>query len=252
MILVVIPARYGSTRFPGKPLARLGDKSVIQHVYERVRASTQVQRIVVATDDRRIMEHVQAFGGLAELTRADHVNGTSRVAEVAARYPAATIVVNVQGDEPFIEPRQVDDLLAGFSDPGVDLATLAHPIADERALLSPNVVKVVLSATGKALYFSRHAIPFLRDVPVGRWVDQKMHLQHLGVYAYRAPVLQRIVQLPPDDLETAESLEQLRWLRAGLSIHVPITPYGAFGIDTPEDLALATERLLQRGTHDGD
>ena len=246
MILAVIPARYGSTRFPGKPLARLGQKSVIQHVYERVRASTQVQRIVVATDDRRILEHVQTFGGLAELTRTDHINGTSRVAEVAARYQAATIVVNVQGDEPFVRPQQLDDLVASFTDPGVDVATLAHPITDERALLSPNVVKVVRSNTGRALYFSRHAIPFLRDVPIGQWVDRKKHLQHLGIYAYRTPILQRIAELPPDDLETAESLEQLRWLRAGLSIHVPITPYGAFGIDTPEDLAVAEQRLSRQ------
>ena len=243
MVVAIIPARYASTRFPGKPLARLGDKSVIQHVHDRVLASTRVQRIVVATDDARIFEHVRAFGGRAAMTAADHVNGTSRVAEVAASYPTASVVVNVQGDEPFIQPAQVDALVASFDDSDVDIATLAHVITDERALLSPNVVKVVRSETGRAMYFSRHAIPYLRDVPMGRWVDARKHLQHVGMYAYRPRVLLEIARLAPAETEVAESLEQLRWLSAGYTVDVPITEFGSFGIDTPEDLAVAQLKL---------
>ncbi|MEM9258222.1 MAG: 3-deoxy-manno-octulosonate cytidylyltransferase [Bacteroidota bacterium] len=243
MILAVIPARYASTRFPGKPLADLAGKSMIQRVCERVGDCDLIDQVIVATDDVRILEHVQTFGGQAEMTQADHPSGTDRVAEVAARHPEARVVVNVQGDEPFIDPRQIEAVVRPFSQPGTDIATLAHPISEERALLSPNVVKVVRDAGGRALYFSRHAIPYLRDRPVGQWIDAKRHLQHLGLYAFRAEVLAALTTLPKGELEQDESLEQLRWLAAGNAIQVGITDIPAFGIDTSDDLARAAERI---------
>lgn len=243
MILAIIPARYDSTRFPGKPLADMAGKSMIQRVYERVAATTILDKTVVATDDQRILDHIRSFGGEAVMTRADHTSGTDRVAEVAAGYPEATIIVNVQGDEPFIDPRQIMAVVTPFADAEVAIATLAHPISEERALLSPNVVKVVRGSNGRALYFSRHAIPYLRDVPVGKWIDQKKHLQHLGLYAYRAKALSQLTALPKGELEGDESLEQLRWLAAGYTIHVSLTDLPAIGIDTPEDLARALPLL---------
>jgi 3-deoxy-manno-octulosonate cytidylyltransferase (CMP-KDO synthetase) len=247
MTLAIIPARYASTRFPGKPLADMDGKSMIQRVYEGV-AAAAVDGVVVATDDERILDHVLAFGGQAMMTRADHPSGTDRVAEVAAHFPDAKIIVNVQGDEPFIDPRQITAVVAPFADPRVAIATLAHPITNERALLSPNVVKVVRNDQGRALYFSRHAIPFLRDVPMGKWIDQRKHLQHLGLYAYRAELLPELTALPKGELEGDESLEQLRWLAAGYAIHVGITDLPAIGIDTPGDLADAVALLRSRNS----
>lgn len=243
MTLALIPARYASTRFPGKPLADMAGKTMIQRVYERVAACKEIDRVVVATDDERILDHVKSFGGEVVMTRTDHTSGTDRVAEAAALFPEAKIVVNVQGDEPFIDPQQVAAVVAPFTDPGIMITTLAHPITDERALLSPNVVKVVRNPEGKALYFSRHAVPYLRDIPVGQWILAGKHLQHLGLYAYRAAILPELTALPQGDLEAAESLEQLRWLAAGYTIHVGITNLPAVGIDTPEDLRRALERL---------
>ena len=247
MTLAIIPARYASVRFPGKPLADLAGQSLIQRTYGRVAACPVVDEIIVATDDQRILDHVRAFGGRAELTRADHPSGTDRVAEVAARYPAAELVVNVQGDEPFVDPRQIAAVIEPFADAAVAIATLAHPIREERALLSPNVVKVVRAANGRALYFSRHAVPFLRDVPVGQWIDRGRHLQHLGLYAYRAAVLPQLTALPPGRLEDDERLEQLRWLAAGYAIQVGLTDLPAIGIDTPEDLRRAVARVENEG-----
>jgi len=246
MHLAIIPARYASTRFPGKPLADMDGKSMIRRVYERVVAAEAIDEAVVATDDERILNHVLKFGGKAMMTRTDHPSGTDRVAEVAAHFPNAGVIVNVQGDEPFIDPRQIAAVVAPFTDPDVTIATLAHPITNERALLSPNVVKVVRNDRGRALYFSRHAVPFLRDVPMGQWIDQGKHLQHLGLYAYRAEVLPKLTGLPKGELEGEESLEQLRWLAAGYAIHVGITDLPAIGIDTPGDLAEAVA-LLRRG-----
>jgi len=245
MTLAIIPARYASTRFPGKPLADMDGKSMIQRVYERVATTVAIDDAIVATDDERILNHVIGFGGKAIMTRTDHPSGTDRVAEVAAHFPEAKIIVNVQGDEPFIDSRQIAAVVAPFFEAEVAIATLAHPITNERALLSPNVVKVVRNDRGRALYFSRHAIPFLRDVPVGKWIDQGKHLQHLGLYAYRADILPRLTALPKGVLEGDESLEQLRWLGAGYSIHVGITDLPAIGIDTPKDLAEAVA-LLRR------
>ena len=246
MVLAVIPARYASTRFPGKPLAMIAGKSMIQRVYEQVLASTQVQKTVVATDDERIRDHVVGFGGEVLMTSPEHSNGTGRVAEAAGYFGQATVVVNVQGDEPFIDPGSIDDLVKAFADPLVDIATLAHPITEESALLSPNVVKVVRSNSGRALYFSRHAIPYLRDRAVGTWINQQAHLQHIGLYAYRAPVLRRLAQLPPHPVEINEALEQLRWLAHDLNINVALTTNPGRGIDTPADLAAAEQWLLRK------
>jgi 3-deoxy-manno-octulosonate cytidylyltransferase (CMP-KDO synthetase) len=245
MTLAIIPARYNSTRFPGKPLADMAGKTMIQRVYERVAATAVINKVVVATDDQRILDHVLGFGGEAMMTREEHPSGTDRVAEVAAQFPDAMIIVNVQGDEPFIDPQQIAAVVAPFADKEVAIATLARPITEERALLSPNVVKVVRSNSGRALYFSRHAIPYLRDVPVGKWIDQKKHLQHLGLYAYRSEVLPKLTALPKGELEGDESLEQLRWLAAGYSIHVGLTDLPAIGIDTPDDLKRALPLLAK-------
>lgn len=243
MTLALIPARYASTRFPGKPLAAMRGKSMIQRVYERVTACTAIDRVIVATDDERIADHVRSFGGEMVMTRADHLSGTDRIAEAAALFPEAKIIVNVQGDEPFIDPRQIEAVVAPFTDAEVEITTLAHRISDERSLLSPNVVKVVRDGKGNALYFSRHAIPYLRDKPVGQWILEGKHLQHLGIYAYRSSVLPALTALPKGELEGDESLEQLRWLAAGYTIHVGLTDLPAVGIDTPDDLKRALERL---------
>lgn len=240
----IIPARYASTRFPGKPLADMAGKSMIQRVYERVAGCSAIELVVVATDDERIADHVRAFGGEVVMTREDHASGTDRVAEAAAHFPDAELIVNVQGDEPFIDPRQIEAVVLPFSDPDVGITTLAHRISDERALLSPNVVKVVRDARGRALYFSRHAVPYLRDKAVGQWILEGKHLQHLGLYAYRANLLPTLTALPKGELENDESLEQLRWLEAGHPIHVGLTDIPAIGIDTPEDLKRALERLV--------
>ncbi len=243
MVLAVIPARYGSSRLPGKPLIDLGGQTLVQRVYQAVRGAAAVDEVVVATDDQRILAHVHSFGGRAVLTSPDHPTGTDRVAEAAAGFPEADIVVNVQGDEPFILAEQIAAVVEAFEDPQVDIATLATPIRDEHGLLSPNVVKVVRGDAGQALYFSRHAIPYLRDVPMGLWIDREEHLQHIGLYAFRSGVLQTVTKLPPTRLERNESLEQLRWLAAGHRIQVALTERPSLGIDTPADVAEAIRRL---------
>jgi 3-deoxy-manno-octulosonate cytidylyltransferase (CMP-KDO synthetase) len=241
MTLAIIPARYNSTRFPGKPLADMAGKTMIQRVYERVASTEEIDDVVVATDDGRIYDHVLSFGGQVKMTREDHQSGTDRVAEVAKLFPQAKVIVNVQGDEPFVDPRQIAAVVAPFEDVQVAITTLARPITEEGDMFSPNVVKVVRNYCGQALYFSRHAIPYLRDVPIGLWIDKKKHLQHLGLYAYRAEVLQQLTMLPKGELEGDESLEQLRWLHAGYTIYVGLTDLPAIGIDTPEDLMRAVK-----------
>ena len=241
MTLAIIPARYNSTRFPGKPLADMAGKTMIQRVYERVASTEEIDDVVVATDDDRIYDHVLSFGGQVKMTREDHQSGTDRVAEVAKLFPQAKVIVNVQGDEPFVDPRQIAAVVAPFEDVQVAITTLARPITEEGDMFSPNVVKVVRNYYGEALYFSRHAIPYLRDVPIGLWIDKKKHLQHLGLYAYRAEILQQLTTLPKGELEGDESLEQLRWLHAGYIIYVGLTDLPAIGIDTPEDLMRAVK-----------
>lgn len=242
-IIGIIPARYASTRFPGKPLAEIRGKSMIRRVVEQASKSKAFSRVVVATDDERIAEHVRAFGDVV-MTRADHPSGTDRCLE------ALTIcgegfeyVVNIQGDEPFIQPEQIQKL-TGLLDGHTELATLARQITEPEALSNPNVVKVVLSSAGEALYFSRSAIPFLRGKPTDVWTDVHPYYHHIGLYAYRSDVLHRIAALSPSPLEQAESLEQLRWLENGFRIRVAITDLTSLGVDTPEDLERADRECI--------
>lgn len=241
-ILGIIPARYASTRFPAKPLVDINGKSMIRRVVEQARQAAALTRVVVATDDARIYDHVQKFGGEVVMTGTHHQSGTDRCQEVVeqlgGRYP---YVVNIQGDEPFIQPRQID-LLASVLDGATELATLVKAITDPAVLLNPNSPKVVVSQTNgvlrEALYFSRQPIPYQRSQPaVGQaWLQQHTYWKHIGLYAYRTDILARITQLPPSLLETAEALEQLRWLENGYRIRVVETDLESYGIDTPEDL----------------
>jgi 3-deoxy-manno-octulosonate cytidylyltransferase (CMP-KDO synthetase) len=234
-VAIVIPARFASSRLPGKPLLRATGKYLIEHVYERARGAKCASEVIVATDDERIREAVESFGGRVAMTRADHPSGTDRVAEVAAGLEA-DVVVNLQGDEPLLEAKSLD-LLAGLleRDPGSDMATLAVPIVDAASYLSPNVVKVVCDDRGRALYFSRSPIPMVRDGEPNFAARPARFLQHLGLYAYRRNFLLKLAALPPHPLEETEKLEQLRVLGAGASIQVGLTAHAHRGVDTPED-----------------
>jgi 3-deoxy-manno-octulosonate cytidylyltransferase (CMP-KDO synthetase) len=239
-ILGVIPARFASTRLPGKPLLADTGRPLIQHVVEAARRARRLDRVVVATDDERIARAVRGFGGEAMLTRADHPSGTDRVAEVAARHPDACIVVNIQGDEPELSGAAIDEVIEmleyDFESP---MATLATPIHDEAVFRDPACVKVVRSATGRALYFSRSPIPCHRDGPPESGVWGYLHL---GLYAYRRAFLLQLAAMPPSDLERAERLEQLRVLEAGHSIALALVDEPSVGIDTPEDYRRFVER----------
>lgn len=258
----IIPARYASTRFPGKPLADLGGKPMIQRVYEQ--AKQVLDTVIVATDDQRIYDCVQSFGGEVVMTSPDHTCGTDRVYEAYQIYtsellnssgpltPSDTVVINIQGDEPFIQPDQIQALMDCFP---TEIATLVHPFTEKDTwndLANPNYVKVAiareqtdnnLTTMGRALYFSRSVIPYLRGIEQEEWLKQGQHFRHIGMYAYRADILQKITQIPPAPLEKVESLEQLRWLENGLTIRVALTHHASIGIDTPEDLQHALSYL---------
>ena len=237
--LAVIPARYASTRFPGKPLVSIRGKSMIRRTYEQATKADSVDRVIVATDDQRIVEHVRGFGGDACLTDPAHPSGTDRVAEVAAAAGSEfPFIVNVQGDEPFIQPAMIDQVLAPLRR-GSTIGTLAKEIVSAAELHNPNVVKVVRDRRGKALFFSRYPIPFWRGQPTtpdSRELPPLTYFKHIGIYAFRAGALADLAQLAPTPLEEAESLEQLRWLESGYAIQVEITEMESHGIDTPEDL----------------
>lgn len=248
-VLVAIPARYASTRFPGKPLAMLGGRSIINHVWQRASRAEGVDDVVVATDDERICDHVESFaeGGGVMMTSDQHHSGTDRCGEVLQRLERQgndyDMVVNLQGDEPFIEPSQIESLIACFNDPAVQIATLKTRIHSTDELFSPNNVKVVCADNGRALYFSRQPIPYRRGVEQEHWLDEGEYFKHVGIYAFRAEVLHEVCQLKPAALEESEKLEQLRWLAAGYTIQVLETPHANIGIDTPEDLAAAEAQL---------
>lgn len=237
MILAVIPARYASTRFPGKPLVLIQGKTMIQRVWEQVMQSSRVTTVVVATDDDRIAAHVAAFGGQVVRTRSDHPSGTDRCAEVAQLFPSVDFVLNIQGDEPFVQPQQID-LLADtlVNDPAFSIATLAKRIEQAELLFNLNVVKVVFADNGRAIYFSRHPIPFMRGRAPEDWLTEHTFFKHIGLYGFRRETLLHVAGLSPSPLERAESLEQLRWLEHGLAIRVGQTDLETMGIDTPEDL----------------
>lgn len=244
----IIPARYASTRFPGKPLAMIGDKPMIQRVVEQ--ASKALDRVIVATDDRRIADAVESFGGEAVMTSTDHRSGTDRCREAYLNCGSdATVVINIQGDEPFIDPRQIDALADCFRrDPDCRLATLVRrfdPALGWEALFNPNTPKVVLDDSGNALMFSRSIIPYIRNYPWQEWIDKATFFTHVGMYGYRADTLAEITRLPQSPLEIAESLEQLRWLQAGYKIATAVTDIPTVGIDTPEDLERARKLISQ-------
>ena len=238
----VIPARYASTRFPGKPLAMLGGKTVIQRVYEQ--AASVLSEVYVATDDERILSAVEAFGGRAVMTRADHQSGTDRIEEAVEKTGTqADVIINVQGDEPFIQPSQIKTLMALFDDPQTQIGTLGKRFESMEAVSNPNSPKIVTDVNGYALYFSRSVIPFIRGKEQNCWLEHFPFLKHLGIYAYRREILHEITQLPQSSLEIAESLEQLRWLENGYHIRVGLTDIETVGIDTPDDLQKAEEFL---------
>lgn len=238
----IIPARYASTRFPGKPLALLGGKPVIQHVYEKVAAV--LEAAYVATDDERIYDVVKSFGGQVVMTRTDHKSGTDRIEEAIKKIGGEwDVVVNVQGDEPFVAKSQLDTICHCFDDPTTQIATLGKPFESMEAVQNPNSPKIVVDNMGFAMYFSRSVIPYVRGKEKSSWLTHYPFLKHLGIYAYRKDVLRQVTQLPQSSLEIAESLEQLRWLQNGFKIKVGTTDVETVGIDTPQDLERAEEFL---------
>jgi 3-deoxy-manno-octulosonate cytidylyltransferase (CMP-KDO synthetase) len=236
--IAIIPARYASTRFPGKPLALLGGKPIIQWVYTRVVGV--FDETIVATDDERIMKCVEDFGGRSILTSVDHHSGTDRCEEAYIKsHSNCDIIVNVQGDEPFIHPEQLEAIKTCFDDPETEIATLVKPFTKNdgiSALKNPNSPKVVLDKNNHAIYFSRSVIPYLRNIPEEKWLDNHIFYKHIGLYAYRADILRKITKMEQTPLELCESLEQLRWIENGIAIKVAQTNQGTIGIDTPEDL----------------
>jgi 3-deoxy-manno-octulosonate cytidylyltransferase (CMP-KDO synthetase) len=243
-ILGVIPSRYASTRFPGKPLANIGNKTMVHTVYAQVSKSKLLDAVFVATDHPQIEAHIKGFGGNVMMTSENHRNGTERIFELISRlsddYDA---VVNIQGDEPFIQPEQIDLLCEAIAQPNVDIATLAKKISLDEELFNPDVVKVIFNDKHKATYFSRQAIPYLRSVEQKDWLTQFDFFKHIGLYAYKTKVLKDLVALAPSRLEQAESLEQLRWLEAGYNIYIRETEYETFGIDRPEDIEKALNQI---------
>jgi 3-deoxy-manno-octulosonate cytidylyltransferase (CMP-KDO synthetase) len=258
-VLGVIPARYASTRFPAKPLVDIGGKSMIQRVYEQAKKASSLDNVIVATDDERIFDHVQSFGGDVMMTSDQHPSGTDRCAEVAQQLVFSTIernlesnliektgkkyetgvsiVVNIQGDEPFIQPEQIDSLVGFFkANWTFDVVTLAKQITLKADLKNPNLVKVVFTEGGRALYFSRSIIPYVAQIEHEKWLNRGKFYRHIGLYAYKASILNQLSQLPPSRLEQLEKLEQLRWLENNFAIGVAETTLETVGIDTPEDL----------------
>lgn len=242
----VIPARYASTRFPGKPLAVLGGKTVIQRVYEQV-AGILGDKTFVATDDKRIFNAVEGFGGNAVMTSPNHKSGTDRIEEAVTKIGGdPDVIINIQGDEPFIQQSQIEEIIRCFDDPATQIATLGKPFGKEQdfaVVENPNSPKIVVDNRGYAMYFSRSIIPYIRGKEKAEWTGCYPFLKHLGIYAYRKQVLHEITQLPQSSLEIAESLEQLRWLQNGYRIKVGLTDVETVGIDTPEDLKRAEEFL---------
>ena len=235
-VLAVIPARYASTRFPGKPLVDIAGKSMLQRVYEQVQKAKLVSQCLIATDDKRIFDHVSRFDGKVMMTREDHQSGTDRVAEVAENFPDSEVILNVQGDEPFIDPDQIDLVVKTLTkNPDHKIATLAKAIKTEEALFNPNVVKLVFNQEKEVMYFSRSAIPFVRNQPKEDWLNHGKFFKHIGLYGFKREALLSITKLERSHYEITESLEQLRWLEAGFSIVATITEKESIGIDTPEE-----------------
>ncbi len=242
MIAGIIPARYASSRFPGKSLFDIQGKTMIRRVYEQAKKSASLQKVVVATDDKRIFDHVVSFGGEAVMTASDHPSGTDRCWDAVRQLKDAyQYVINIQGDEPFIDPSQIDTLAGLLQDGTTELATLMIPVNNYEYLFDTGEVKIVLNDKMEALYFSRMAIPFLKGIEQVEWHKHHVYYRHVGMYAYRTDILKKITKLPVSSLERAESLEQLRWLENGYKIKCAITHFESHCIDTPEDV----EKILQ-------
>ena len=241
--IAIIPARYASTRFPGKPLADMNGKPMIQRVYEQVKKC--VDKVYVATDDQRIYSAVESFGGNVVMTSENHKSGTDRCAEAYEKIGnGEDVIINIQGDEPFIDPAQIRSIMECFTDSSVQIATLVKPFAESDgidALMNPNSPIAVLGVDNQALYFSRSVIPYVRGCDIQTWLKDNTFYKHIGMYAYRADALKEITQLPQSSLEKAESLEQLRWLQNGYKIKAGITTQETIGIDTPDDMQKALE-----------
>lgn len=236
----IIPARYVSSRFPGKPLADINGKPMIQRVFEAASQTDSLKDVIVATDDKRIFTAVEKFGGRVVMTGENHKSGTDRCFEAAQNAKLEinkqTVIVNIQGDEPYINPEQIEQLISTFEKPGTAISTIIKKISDPPMIFDPNVVKCVFNKYKQAIYFSRNPIPFVRNQPKEQWIHAADFYKHLGIYAYRANILEEIVQLPPSTLERNESLEQLRWIENGYTISVEITEYESISVDTPEDV----------------
>ncbi len=239
-IIGVIPSRYASTRFPGKPLVMINGKSMVRRVYEQAAKSALLDEVVVATDDQRIADEVESFGGKYVLTAGNHQSGTDRCAEVINKMPDYDIIINIQGDEPFIDPVQIDLVAKCFINEEVKIATLIKVITNQQELFNTNIPKVILNEVGEALYFSRQTIPFLRNASPEGWLDTHQFYKHIGIYGYQRTALLEVTQLEPSLLELAENLEQLRWLENGYKIQTALTTLETLAIDTPQDL----EKLL--------
>ncbi len=233
--LGIIPARYASSRFPGKPLVKIGNKTMIRRVYEQAQKSSLLSAVIVATDNERIFDHVRDFGGNVMMTDSRHQSGTDRCAEIAKAIGEYDLAINIQGDEPFIDPTQIDAVIE-LLEQGAPIATLAKKITKKEELFSPNVVKVVFEANGKALNFSRTPIPNLKEVPQNQWLKKADFYKHIGLYGFQNATLQEVTALPQSAREKAESLEQLRWLENGYAIFVRTTDKETISIDTPDDL----------------
>jgi len=240
----IIPARYASTRFPGKPLTLINGISMIERVYRQVSACNEINTVAVATDDQRIFDHVQGFGGSVVMTSDMHRSGTDRIGEtlriLSDKGETFDIAVNIQGDEPFIQPQQISRVISLFANPETEIATLIKRIESSDDLFNPNVVKVVTDIYGRALLFSRSPIPHFRGHEREQWISNYHFYKHIGIYAYRTATLQQLVLLEPAPPEEAESLEQLRWLWNGFRIYTEVTEFETIGIDTPDDLLKLT------------
>lgn len=246
MILGIIPARYASTRFPGKPLIDIQGKSMLQRVYEQAVKSRLLAAVVIATDDERIREHAAGFGATVVMTGTDHASGTDRCYDAALKAGGSyRYVINIQGDEPFLDPEQIDSLAAVLEDEQTEIATQVIPVSSAELLHDPGEVKVVINIAGEGLYFSRSVIPYLKNVPPEEWHLHHPYYRHVGLYAYRMDVLAQLSALPVSTLEKAESLEQLRWLQAGYRIRCVPTTFESHCIDTPEDVEKVL-RLMHR------
>ncbi len=245
-IIGIIPARYGSTRYEGKPLISIGGKTMIQRTYEQAKKATALSDVIIATDDERIVAEIERFGGKYCITGSHHPSGTDRCAEVIEKIGfKGQAVVNIQGDEPFIDPRQINDLCLLFEDEAAGIVTQVKYFYELGEILSPNTAKVARDVNGYALYFSRSVIPYLRGKETADWLLNFPYTQHVGIYGYRTEVLNAITKLQPSALEIAESLEQLRWLENGFKIKTGTTEYNSLAIDTPSDLQKAEAFLLK-------